>query len=123
MAEGPAPPNSRRRPLPVIAVPPCTECGACCFNGHPDYIRVFAVDLERMDARALALTVVRDGGRYLRFEDGRCAALGLDPATDRVGCSIYEMRPDVCRWLERGSGECRSQLAAKWQARERAFGR
>lgn len=123
MAERSAPPHPRRRALPLIAVPECTACGACCFNEHPDYIRVFAVDLERMDARALGLTVEREGRRYLRFDEGRCAALGLEPATDRVGCTIYAMRPDACRWLERGSGECRSQLGAKWVVREAAFGR
>ncbi len=104
-------------------MPECTDCGACCFNEHPDYIRVFVVDYERMDDRALAFTTVRNGARFLRFEKGRCSALGIDLVTNRVGCSIYGMRPDVCRWLERGSGECRSQLAAKWPARERAFGR
>lgn len=84
---------------------------------------MFAVDLERMDERAFALTEERDGHRFLRFAEGRCAALSLDHANSHVGCSIYEMRPDVCRWLERGSGECRSQLESKWAVREAAFGR
>lgn len=104
-------------------MPECTECGACCFNTHPDYIRVFVVDYERMDDRALGFTTVRGGLRYLRFEGGRCSALGLDPVNNRVGCTIYAMRPDACRWLERGSGECRAQLTAKWATREGAFER
>lgn len=105
----------------MIGVPECTDCGACCLNEHPRYIRVFAVDAERMSARAFAHTTTIGEERYLRFEGGRCSALGLDPKTDRVACGIYEERPDACRWLERGSGECRSQLAAKWSAREQAF--
>ena len=77
-----------------------------------------------MDDRALALTRIdAAGARYLVFKEGRCAALGLHPTTNQVGCTIYEMRPDACRWLERGSGECRSQLAAKWAVREGAFER
>jgi len=118
MAEGSPPPHARRRSLPVIAVPACTDCGTCCLNEHPRYIRVFAVDLERMSEAAFAHTTLVDGERYLRFEGGRCSALALHPATGRVGCTIYEERPDACRWLERGSGECRSQLAAKWDKRE-----
>ena len=100
-------------------MPECTDCGACCFNEHAEYIRVFLVDYERMNDAALALSTEKDGVRYMRFEDGHCAALGFDSATNRVGCTIYPMRPDACRWLERGSGECRSQLASKWPARER----
>ncbi len=104
-------------------MPECTDCGACCFNEHAGYIRVFLVDYARMDERALGFCTEEEGVRHLRFENGHCSALGVDRDTNRVGCTIYEMRPDACRWLERGSGECRSQLSAKWTARERAFGR
>ncbi len=121
MAQGSPPPHARRRALPVIGVPECVDCGACCFNDHYAYVRVFEVDLARMDERARALTRVVDGQRYMRFEGGRCAALALDPATRKVGCTIYPMRPDVCHWLVRGSGECRSQMEAKWPRREAAF--
>lgn len=110
-----------RTSLPVIAVPECTDCGACCFSLAGDYIRVFDVDRARMDARAVGMTTVHEGVRFMRFEAGRCAALALDPHTGRVGCSIYGMRPDACRWLERGSGECHSQIAAKSPARDAAF--
>jgi uncharacterized protein len=99
-------------------VPECTDCGACCFNDHYAYVRVFGIDEERMDARALGFTHVVEGQRFMRFENGRCAALALDPAKGRVACTIHPERPDVCRWLERGSGECRSQIAAKWPRRE-----
>ena len=37
----------------------------------------------------------------------------IDPLARRYVCSIYEMRPDVCRALERGSGQCRGELATK----------
>ena len=102
-------------------MPECVDCGACCFNDHYAYVRVFAIDRERMDEGALAHTHVVDGQRYMRFENGRCSALGVDPDSGKVGCTIYPKRPDVCHWLVRGSGECRSQIEAKWPRRQRAF--
>lgn len=91
----------------------CTRCGACCFSTSPSYIAVFGIDRERMDERALALTVMRDGARFMRFAAGRCAALvdAGDESGPRLICGIYPMRPDACRWLERGSGVCREILA------------
>lgn len=110
-----------RRALPVIGVPECTDCGSCCFNAHPAYIRIFERDAELIGAQLESYSVMLDGKRYMRFENGRCVALRLDSATGSVGCSIYAIRPDVCRSLERGSGECRSQLEMKWSRREAAF--
>lgn len=49
----------------------------------------------------------------MRIEDGRCAALMIDPAEKRFLCSIYPMRPDVCRSLERGTGACRGEIFSK----------
>ena len=95
-----------------VAVPEdCTRCGACCFSKQDDYIALFDVDVARLDAAALALTHERDGRRVMRFSEGRCEALVR--RDDRLVCGIYAMRPDACRWLERGSGQCRAQLAEK----------
>jgi len=91
----------------------CTACGACCFSNRGDYIAVFAVDEARMDQVARALTRVTDGRRFMRFAHGRCAALSV--GGERLVCSIYPMRPDACRWLERGGSECRAQFARKGQ--------
>jgi Fe-S-cluster containining protein len=77
---------------------------------------VWAVDLERLDERAFAFTTMHGAARYLCFDQGRCVALRLT-ADGRAACSIYAMRPDACRWLERGSGACRAQLEAKWSLR------
>jgi Fe-S-cluster containining protein len=96
----------------VTAAPEdCTSCGCCCFSTDERYIAVFEVDRARMDARALALTQEIAGRRYMRFEGGRCVALQLDGG--RYTCSIYLARPDPCRWLQRASGECLSQIAQK----------
>jgi uncharacterized protein len=89
----------------------CTACGACCFTDRHDWVPVFGVDVERMDARARALTREIDGRRFMHIEHGRCAALTL--VGGRYLCSIYPQRPDACHWLQRGSGECLVQVREK----------
>lgn len=95
------------------AVADCQDCGACCFANTPRYIQVWGVDYDRLGEIAEEVTTIVDGRRYLRMQDGRCAALRIDPATRRFACSIYERRPDACRWLERGSSHCHAQIAHK----------
>ena len=99
--------------------PECTACGACCMSQQPHYIRVFAVDARRMDKSTRALHVVDDGVASLRFENGRCLALEVkdDNAERSARCTIYEQRPDACRWLVRGSHACLEHIAAKGLAR------
>ena len=94
-------------------MPQCLDCGACCFSTLPEYIRVFGVDLDRMDDRAQALTHFIGNRCYMRIEDGHCAALIIDPEARRFLCSIYEVRPDCCRVLERGHGTCLGELHEK----------
>jgi hypothetical protein len=66
-----------------------------------------------MDDRAQALTHFIGNRVYMRIEEGHCAALVIDPVARRFACSIYEMRPDCCRGLERGSGACLGEYHAK----------
>lgn len=115
-------PLTQRPAEPDEPFPPedCVLCGRCCFSELPEYVRVFGVDLDRMDERAQSYTVFIGNRCYMRIEDGRCAALRSDPDTGRHTCEIYEMRSDVCRSLERGSGACRgewSEKAARPEAR------
>jgi uncharacterized protein len=91
----------------------CTSCGVCCFSELPEYVRVFGCDWDRMDERARGLTEFIGNRCYMRIEGGRCAALVIDVVEKRFLCSIYEMRPDCCRALERGSGACLGELATK----------
>lgn len=91
----------------------CRQCGACCFSNAHGYIQVWRVDSERLGPLADEVTFVAEGRRYLRMQDGHCAALRIDPVTRRFACSIYDSRPDACRWLERGSSHCRAQIAHK----------
>jgi Fe-S-cluster containining protein len=66
-----------------------------------------------MDDRARSLTQFSGNRCYMKIEDGRCAALAIDAASGRFLCSIYDVRPDCCRALERGGGACRGELHAK----------
>lgn len=94
-------------------VPECMDCGVCCFSSLPEYVRVFGADWDRMDDRARALTHFIGNRCYMRIEDGRCAALVIDPVAHRFACSIYEMRPDCCQALQRGRGDCLGELHEK----------
>src|SRR5262245_35757118 len=94
-------------------VPECMDCGACCFSTLPEYVRVFGSDWDRMDDRAQGLTQFIENRAFMRMEDGRCAALEIDPLARRFRCSIYPMRPDCCRGLERGKGACLGELHEK----------
>jgi hypothetical protein len=111
---GPSP-----KTLPSADLPACTACGACCFSTLPEYVRVFGCDFDRMDDRARAFTHFLGNRAYLRHDEGHCAALVVSAVSAVSGggpsfvCSIYEMRPDVCRSLERGSGACRSDRHEK----------
>jgi len=69
--------------------------------------------MDRMDERAASFTHFIGNRAYMRMEGGRCSALVIDPEKRRFVCSIYEMRPDCCRALERGSGACRGEIHTK----------
>lgn len=100
---------------PTETFPPsdCRPCGRCCFSELPEYVRVFGVDMDRMDDRATSFTEFLGNRCFMRMEGGRCAALVIDPVARTFSCGIYEMRPDVCRSLERGTGQCRADWVEK----------
>lgn len=102
----------------------CLTCGACCFSDSDAYVPVSQEDEARLRAHpdGSALVVTRDGARYLRMQQGRCAAL-----TYRHGqffCAVYTHRPTPCRTLERGTPECQAErtvklrLSRRWMRRE-----
>jgi len=103
---------NRTPPLPQVPTD-CLLCGTCCFSDLPEYIRVFGVDYDRMDDNARALTDFLGNRCFMRLKDGHCAALVPDPDTKRFVCSIYPMRPDACRSLDRGSSACLGELSLK----------
>lgn len=101
------------RGLDLAGVPECIECGCCCFSRAQDYLRVAGIDYERLGEVAEALTEFIENRAYMKMKDGHCGALVYDPAQKAYLCSVYERRPDVCRWLERGSGQCSAERHEK----------
>jgi Fe-S-cluster containining protein len=101
-------PGNRYRPVlpaspqPFATIIDCASCEACCCRlevllisdtGVPDRY----VDIDEWGGRVMA-----------RLEDGWCAALDRNT----MMCSIYEMRPLICREFEVGEHECRAERAA-----------
>jgi len=99
--------------LDPTGVPECVDCGCCCYSTLRDYVHVRGADHARMDDRARSLTEFDGHTCTMRMVDGHCAALVIDPDARTYHCSIYPMRPDVCRSLERGSGACRADRHGK----------
>ncbi len=94
-------------------VPECVTCGTCCFSRLENYVRVTGDDYLRFGERADEL-VQFDGHRaYMRMAVGHCGALELDASSRQFLCGAYAVRPQICRDLLRGSGECRGELVSK----------
>lgn len=97
----------------------CLTCGLCCFSNDPTHIRVFDIDYQRMGDRASEVTRAVDSRRYMRMREGYCAALAIDSDTNRFTCTLYDVRPDVCRSLSPGSAMCLSEIREKVDLRRR----
>ncbi len=92
-------------------VPDCRTCGACCY-GDERWIKLERGDDDRLgDLHAKVTVWVEHGRGYrsraMRMAQGRCVAYS-DALPDGcgVGCSIYGVRPAVCRELDAGSVGC-----------------
>jgi hypothetical protein len=70
-------------------------------------------DYERLGASAEVLVQFVGNRAYMRLASGHCAALRIEPETARFVCSVYEVRPDACRDLERESPQCAGELFTK----------
>lgn len=81
----------------------CTTCGACCAFSK-EWPR-FTLEDDRAIAR-IPPELVDDVGSGMRCSGDRCGALtgavGL-----QVSCSIYPLRPDVCKACSPGDDACR----------------
>ena len=101
--------------LDLSGVPECVDCGACCFSTARDYLRVAGVDFDRLGDDAERLTIFIENRAYMKIEDGHCAALTFEKTSGTFLCSVYANRPDVCRWLERGAGQCAAERHQKFE--------
>ena len=98
----------------------CRGCGVCCFSQLETYVRVTGEDWARLGGEVERLAQFIGHRAYMRMSEGHCAALEVRRAAEggteggmEFFCTAYEGRPQVCRDLARGSGECAGELANK----------
>ena len=96
-----------------MTAPPCLGCGSCCFSKLDTYVRVHGDDHVRLGDRVDELTVFIGNRCYMKMVDGHCAALLIDLDTRSFVCSAYAKRPEICRTLQRSSGECAAEIHEK----------
>lgn len=92
-------------------VPACLACGACCFSQLDTYVRVTGDDHARLGAGNEALSVFIGNRCYMRMAHGHCAALAVRDG--QYVCTVYELRPEVCRALARESASCAAERSVK----------
>ena len=74
----------------------CSTCAACCCQLEVMLITDTGVPERFIDSDEWGAEVMR------RLDDGWCAALDRDT----MRCTIYEVRPLICREFEMGAPEC-----------------
>jgi hypothetical protein len=81
---------------------PCLTCGACCAYSAewPRFSTETDEELDRIPSN-----LVHDSLGRMRAEGDRCAALA-GAIGDAVACTIYEVRPHVCRACQPGDEDC-----------------
>jgi len=97
--------------MPIQKPPPsdCSNCGVCC-RGRSGTVLLLETDLRRWaDAGRPDLLESRVEGHF--GQDG----LAVDELGDCVHledrrCSIYELRPEICREVEVGSSQCMTAI-------------
>lgn len=77
----------------------CERCQACCCQLQVILMPHDAPPRHLVETEEHGLEVMR------RLDDGWCVALDRDT----MRCSIYSIRPQVCRDFATGSRECRSE--------------
>ncbi|MGC2236606.1 MAG: YkgJ family cysteine cluster protein [Pyrinomonadaceae bacterium] len=99
---------------PVDApIPDCMTCGACCASMlcvgvRPDEDKeISAEDYWDIVVKGENGEILVD--RYLQRNAETFACTALDGTIgEKVGCRIYENRPDICHLFEAGSDKCRA---------------
>jgi uncharacterized protein len=81
---------------------PCQACGACCGYSQ-DWPR-FSTE-EDAALNLIPPALVNHRGSGMRCDGDRCAAL-MGKIGDATSCSIYAVRPEVCRTCMPGDVEC-----------------
>jgi len=87
----------------------CRSCGACCAY-DASWPR-FSLESEDDIARIPAL-LIDPSGSGMRCVDARCVALA-GVIGNSVTCTIYDVRPLVCRACEIGDDACLTARAGR----------
>jgi hypothetical protein len=81
---------------------PCRTCGACCAYSA-EWPR-FSLESDEQIA-LIPAALVAAGGNGMRCQGDRCDAL-LGVVGEATTCSIYAIRPEVCRSCQPGDDAC-----------------
>lgn len=84
------------------AVPDCRTCGACCAYSR-EWPRLTLEDDEAI-AR-IPSELLDDAAGRMRCDGDRCSALAGEIGVS-TSCSIYDVRPEVCRACMPGDDAC-----------------
>lgn len=79
-------------------------------------MRVSGEDWARLGAEAERLAHFIENRAYMRRVESHCSALALRRTKEGEAeffCTIYEIRPQICRDLARGSAECEGERLLK----------
>lgn len=104
------PPDSRDA-VPVAAFENggdvCQGCGACCSysSSWPRFSLETEAELARLPEHLVSLD-----GSGMRCDGNRCLALS-GAIGERTGCTVYAVRPQVCRSCMPGDDACRMARA------------
>ena len=88
----------------------------CCFSNLKSYVRVSGDDWSRLGDAAVRVAEFDGHRAYLKIHDGHCSALEIRAGIDggrEYFCTIYELRPQICRDLARGSPQCEAERELK----------
>lgn len=97
----------------------CLSCGACCVSDFeaPDYVLLLPPEVDRLVAEDKKAMIFEDREfgepmYSMRTQSDscgncRCVALG-GTVGEQVSCTIYGIRPQVCRDFEPGSEVCKT---------------
>lgn len=88
---------------------PCRTCGACCAHAR-EWPR-FTLESDA-EIALIPETLIAAGGAGMRCEGERCAALAGNIGSD-TSCTIYAMRPIVCRECVPGDDACTTARVAR----------
>jgi Fe-S-cluster containining protein len=86
----------------------CQSCGACCAY-NASWPRFSTETDEELDE--LPRHLVAEDEQGMRCYGDRCAALSGSVGVS-TSCTVYDIRPDICRACMPGDGACLEARAA-----------